>query len=439
MKRCPILALIAVAMIASPAASQSRRSLIDQARNEFSDSVALELLHSAMSPALGEPDSLLAVAGYDLAAVLLRTDRRDLALVWLRWVARHASRWPLDRGFYPPTLAAANDQAVREVQSTRDAVPTSWRWPARFAAAAAGMVQIESAGQGSIVLRVEGRSDLPSGASVTLPPGTYTLVASAEGYEEARVTREVLPGAATVLALELTPRLLPETQADVAAKLVRITWMEGGQQICRNGYIAGADGLVLTSLAFVRGRSGLQVTAFDGQETFRDVRVVGTDVERNLAVLRLNTTRAQELPAATRVSSGTYAWAVHFDGCGSSASERTRLANWPSSPTSAVALAPALGPSTVGAPLVDHSGFLIGLVTSAESVTPAALTQAVVEQARRSAVAVQVQRRGGLPWIWIGAGVAAAGLTAALVGGGGGGSNGPASPTTGGITITIPN
>jgi hypothetical protein len=422
-----------LAVLASAAEGQSRRALIDQARNEFSDSAKAQLLMSALNPALGEPDSLAALAGYDLADAMLRMNRRELALTWLRWLTRHFSRWPVDRTWYRPTLVTAFDEAASEARRTGDSLRTVWRWPAQFVAASPGTVQITGDMPAAVTLSVEGRDDIQAGTVLTLPPGTYTLIAASEGYESTRLTREVLPGVAVQVDVDLMPLLPASVQSAVSSQLVRIQYLDGNEQVCRNGLFAGQDGLVLTSLAWVRGRSGLQIAAFGGQESFRDVAVVATDEARDLAVLRINTARAQPVPPATNVQSGTYAWAVHFDGCGGVVSTRTRLADWPSAPTSTVALTQTVSPGSVGSPLVDRSGMLIGLVSGPNAVLPAALTQDVLDRARRPVIAERQTGRG-FPWKWVSAGVAAAGLTAVLVGRGGGGG-----PSTGGIVITIPN
>ena len=77
----PFAALIALAWT-TPLAAQSRReAIIGEARFEFSDSLALGLYLSAMDPALGAPDSLWAVAGYDLAERLIGLEQRSLASV----------------------------------------------------------------------------------------------------------------------------------------------------------------------------------------------------------------------------------------------------------------------------------------------------------------------------------------------------------------------
>ena len=56
-------------------AQQDRQGLIQRARAEFDDSANVRLLMGALAPDLGAPDSLWTVAGYDLAAALIRMER----------------------------------------------------------------------------------------------------------------------------------------------------------------------------------------------------------------------------------------------------------------------------------------------------------------------------------------------------------------------------
>jgi Trypsin-like peptidase domain len=445
--------VIVTLSFAQSAAGQAgrRQTLIQQARNEFDDNAGLQLLMTALDPALGPQDSLWAVAGYDLARTLLRTQQQPLATTWMRWLARHASaKWPMDRTWYPTEVQTVYDQAVAAV-AAGDTVPTTWRWPSRFDATLRGSVEASAAGRGvPLTVTVEGAGDLPAGGGLSLVPGTYTLVASADGYESTRTTREVLPGVATIVNFDLAPLLPSAIETSVASSLVRIRFANGADQVCRNGMLAGDDGLVLTTFGAVRGASGLRVEAFNGEETFNDVEVVATDANLDLAVLRLTTQRAQAMTAAPRIDAGQYAWAVHFAGCGAPTTDRIRIPQWPATPRAAVAFAPVVPADAAGAPLVDRSGLFIGLVSGPGSVIPAALTQGILDRARRPIVAAppiaaETEQLGPprkkFPWIWVGAGVAAAGLGVALASGsgGGGGTDTTPKPTTGGIIITFPN
>jgi S1-C subfamily serine protease len=433
---CTIVALA----VTAPASAQSRRAaLITEAQTTFEADSVIRLLHAALDPALGAPDSLWAVAGYSLAQVLLERQRVDDAALWLRLVVRHAPEHPMNRALYPPAVTTAFDQATQSVTGTRDQgdVETAWRWPAQLGTAQDGTLTVNTGGA-PLSVTLEGRGTISAGGSLTLAPGTYTVSASGSDYEPVQVTREVLPGATTELVLHALPLLPASAAAAAGATIVRLTFQQGGQQVCRTGYFATTDGLVLTTAGAVRNASAITATA--GTRTYANVTVLATDPDRDLAVLRVPSEGAATPTATTtsNVRTGDYAWSLSADGCPGETTSRTRLASWTST-TAAAALAPPLPATAAGSPLVDRAGLLIGIVTGPERLLPDAFTRDFVDRARAQ-IAVQLRPSGGgLPWKWLGLGAVAAGVTVAVLGGGGGGGdNGPPPPTTGGIIITFP-
>jgi hypothetical protein len=445
MHRTGILAAVSLIIVPPLAAQQTREALIRQARDEFDEAARLQLLARAADPGLGARDSLWAVGVFDLAQNLIGGGRPEAGAVWLSWVARHAPRWTIDRSYYSPSTIRAYDQAVPKVRSEEAAdslpVETSWRWPRAFDPSGRGSIEVATANPSvPLTVTVEGGQAIASGGSLTLQPGTYELVAAAPGFVTARVTREVLPGVTTVLEFDLPPTL-PSTTTDMASSaLVRIRYTQGGQQACANGFMARSEGLVLTTSG-LQQTSGLQVETSAG--VYRDVSIAATDAANGLAVLRVGAAQQPTLTTAKGVSDRGYAWSLFHAGCGDAASARTRLSGWQSPPSGTVALSPGLPAAATGSPLFDRAGALIGLVTGPDRVAPIELAQELLNKATQSAVAgAQVgSGHGGLPWVWIGAGAAAVGVAAAVLGGGGGGGGGGNNPppaTTGSITVTFP-
>jgi hypothetical protein len=269
------------------------------------------------------------------------------------------------------------------------------------------------------------------------------MAAFAEGYDTTRVTREVLPGATTVLRFELAPALQAPVESGVENSLVRIRFMRGGEQVCTNGLIARANGLILTSYGPIRDASGLEILR--GPDVY-GVTIAARDPDRDLAVLHLNRQGLPVLPSAADVSAGQYVWSVHHRGCGPATSARSRLAGWPRPPTEAAFLDVALPAEALGAPLIDRSGGLLGMVVAPDRVVPMTLAERVLQEAVADLVAggaggeetqVGGAGGGGFPLKWVGAGAAAVGVAALLLGGGGG-KDKPPAPTTGGIIITFP-
>jgi hypothetical protein len=428
------------------AAQQTREALIRQERNEPDPATRQELLMRAADPGLGARDSLWAVGVLDLAQSLLMSRQEEAGKLWLRWLVRHGSRWRIDRSYYDPTTILAYDQAVPKVRSEEvaDSIPveTSWRWPGTFARTGRGSVEVRSADPSvPVTVTVEGGPTVLADSAVGLQAGTYDLTAGAPGFVTAHLTREVLPGATTVLEFDLPPVLPSAATGRVTPALVTIRYTEGGRSLCANGLMARAGGLVLTTSGLQQDRD-LQVETSAG--VYRQVSVAATDPAHGLAVLRLEAGRQPALQPATRITDGEYAWSFFRTGCGTPTRARTRLSGWDGSRVHPVDIEPELPLAASGSALFDGQGELIGVVTGPGQVAPIGMAQALLDRAtgrattaERPAPHVQVAPRGrGLPWMWIGAGAAVVGVAAAvIVDGLGGGS--PDHPT-GGIKVTFP-
>ena len=101
------LALAALFAPTTPLCAQGRPATIDEARGAFEDSTALRLLMPVANPTTAGTDSLWAVGVHELALRLIESGDAEGASLWLRWVARHGGRWPIDRSAFPPRLIEA--------------------------------------------------------------------------------------------------------------------------------------------------------------------------------------------------------------------------------------------------------------------------------------------------------------------------------------------
>lgn len=449
MKKLATVSMVTLAVAAfgaRPAVAQDRAQLVEQARSQLSDSAALDLLMRAADPDAAPRDSLWAVSVHEMALTLLGLGDQDLAGVWLRWSAREGRRWPVDRTL-PPRVVDAYDRALAAVQGEgagdEGVTTTDWRWPGTFDADAQGTLAVSGAGV-PVTVNVEGQGAVSAGGELTLPPGTYRLSASADGYEPAQIKREILPGVTTEVGFALAPLLAADVESRVASTLVSIRYDQGGQQFCTTGFLARSDGVVLTSRSGLPQSSGLTVTTPGG--VYNDISVAASDQDLDLAVLRLGASGQPTLSRGARPSSGAYVWSVFHPGCQPAASGRARLGDWPSSPQGLVTLASALPRDAQGAPLVDRSGALLGVVVGPDQVAPMSLAARLLERALAERVAQTNPEAagassggGGPPWKWIGAGAAVVGVAAAVLGGGGGGGGEEPPPsTTGIIRVTFP-
>ena len=183
MRRLVGIAYVALALVfVAPLRGQARTDLIDSARGQFNDSVALELLSSAADPTTLPTDSLWTASVHEIALRLMGGQQPALVSTWLRWSARHGTQWPIDPSFFPPALVEAYQQAASEAGATDDpvdGVATSWRWPNAFSMSATGTIEaVSSDPTVQFSVAVAGRESFQGGSSLNLQPGSYELVAS---------------------------------------------------------------------------------------------------------------------------------------------------------------------------------------------------------------------------------------------------------------------
>jgi hypothetical protein len=149
-----------------------------------------------------------------LAQTLLDEGQDSAAAVWLRWALRVSPRFAIDTVRFLPQVAAAYEAARELVTRTSipgdTAVETSWRWGAPTTEHDPGRLEVASGSvPDSVQLSAEGVGFISPGAGASTTPGSYLIRAWAAGHDSVRVTREVLPGVATVLRVRLQPSARP--------------------------------------------------------------------------------------------------------------------------------------------------------------------------------------------------------------------------------------
>jgi hypothetical protein len=449
-----LVALLACAPT-SARAQVTRDRLIEDAFGEFDSARRIELLVEAVSPELGPTDSLWAVGVQLLAQTLLEEGNDVMATVWLRWATRLDPGLQIDALQFLPEVAdaqrAAGEFVARGEPAAEAAVSTSYRWPAGPPFPPVGRIQVQPSTL-PVTLRVEvggiGVVDPESGLS--LAAGSYEIVAYADGYESARVTREVLPGVTTVLEFAPVPILSDEIATASLQRLVRVEYRQQDEFVCRTGFFAGGERTVLTTHAVLGDVDDVELASTDSRLAARELRVAAHDADRGVTVLTVPTAWANAMPVAQDISDGQYVWAVHYRDCESAEVTRTRIVAWHDRPEGELQLEATLPEAGVGGPIVNHSGAVVGVVTGASAALPAPHALLVLERAQRNLAAgrlltLQEAARdegapgvegGKFPYHWAALGVAAVGIAAAVLLGGGGGDD---APDTGAIVVTFPN
>lgn len=380
-------------------AQQSRGELIRLARNESADTVALQYYLQAAQPV--GIDSLWAVSVYEIAQIYRDRDQNGVAATWIRWADRHGS-WPID-AYFSPSLRSFYDSVASAsavgLQRGDSLAGTRWIWPPTLSMSADGRLRLDALDAATpLTVSVLGHGDVADEGVISLPPGTYQLVAAAPGYDSVSVRREVLPGVETVVTFELLPAFSSEAGRRVEGSLLSIRVPDATGATCRNGVWWG-DGYILSALSGLAGNEEVEVLAREAEA--RRARVVGTDAAADLAVLSVDGAAGPALRIG-RLAGQSYGWSVYREACdGPSGIQRARV----SEPYDALTLPQA----TLGAPVVDRDGALLGLVVANHRFSPIDRVDQLVDEA-----AVQLEQ-GGFPFMWTAVGVAVAGGVAAFM------------------------
>ena len=431
MRRLLVASLLLCTFPAYSSAQDSRADLIEQARREFDSDARLALLVQAANPDLAPVDSIWADGVHELAQALLSQGEQTTAGVWLRWAAWLGDQWQIDTVAMLPEVVLAQQNATSSVATRVPAsdplVGAEWRWEGSVGAGSAGTLELAADQPQSVSVSVGGQT-VSTGSPVQLAPGSYTVTATADGFEQASVVRDVLPGVATVLRFDLTPALTASTRSILERSTVRIRALRDGQVLCGTGYVASSDGYVVTNFEAIRDADRVDVD-YQG-ETQTGVPVVATNVGRGLAALRLDADNTPALETGRRASAGEgVAWTYHYPNCSAPAQAASTYVPAGQRGGATVGLSRPLSAAAPGSAMVDASGALLGAVVAGNRAAPAAWGDALVEEGRTFVV----EAPGGPPWILIGGGAAAVGAAVALLGGGG--DTDP--PPVGSITITF--
>ena len=394
-----ILALTCV--LPAPAAAQ-RDELIRsamQAYDEFETETALGLLKFAVNPAMGETDSVWGEGIQLLAQMLIEEGQDSLANVWMRWAVRTAPDMQVDRVNYLPEVIESYEAARRMVATGEpgdSAVQTSWQWQAGIGEEI-GQLSLRTTNMTvPIAVEIVGIGAVATGSPLRFRPSSYTVHASAEGYLDAELTREVLPGIMTVLDFNLTPVIaasLPdsviadETEATALAHLGRLRATRyGTDPSCGAGVFVGSGGLFLTTYRAIRGAESIEVRLSDGTEISDGIAVAAYDTA-GVAVLQLPRSVGDSLTVADGPEESQYVWALGYPDCGSASVSASRVA---SRPVGRLRLSDSLAFGDQGGPLVDQMGSVVGLTTGGFAALPADVAQASLDEARRNIRALRL-------------------------------------------------
>ncbi len=408
LRRCASAMLILLIVMGPAAlrAQETREELIRggvQAYDQFEIARALEQLQAGVDPNAGPPDSLWAVGVQLLSQILLEEGEEDLATVWLRWALRLDPEMAGDSVTYLPEVVRAFRAAQDYVAASggRDTLAdTRWRWAPRGVTRGSGALVVDRPSLPiSVRLTVTGVGPVTPGPPVELVPGSYEIRAEADGYDPISVTREILPGVTTQLAVNFPPPLVvlgdsaltPAVAAAAVNAMARLTAHRFAlDPTCGTGFIAGQDGLLVTTYRTIRGADRIVVEFPMGRTVEGDIAVAAYDLAANIAVLKLPVAPDVSLPLATEPSEGQFAWGLGYRECESAVATQTRIATWLNRPSGMLSLASPLLGADQGGPVIDENGSVLGLAVADRSAVPAVRVESALRAARRNLEARQL-------------------------------------------------
>ncbi len=390
-----VLALLLAFSLAVPSFAHAQRDQLIrnamQAYDDFETETALGLLKVAVNPAVGATDSVWAAGIQLLSQMLIEEGQDSLANVWMRWAVRTAPDMRVDRVTYLPEVVAAYESARRMIgtgEAGDEVTETSWEWQAGISEEM-GEFRLSATGiSAPLSIDIVGIGPVGTGSPIRLRPSSYTVRASAEGYLETEVTREVLPGIVTVLDFSLTSVVaasLPdsviadEAEASALRHMGRLRVTRYGTDTgCGAGVFVGSDGLFLTTYRAIRGAESLEIRLSDGTQISDGISVASYDTD-GVAVLQLPRSVGDSLEVSDGPENSQYVWALGYPDCGTATVAASRIG---SRPGGMLHLADSLSFGDQGGPLVDQLGSVVGFSTGGFTAMPADVAQSSLEEAR---------------------------------------------------------
>jgi hypothetical protein len=383
-------------------AQDTRTTIIQQALSEFDEARAFTLLRSGVDPTLPGPlDSLWALGVMSLVEIVHRQDPA-LANTWLRWAVRLRPEMRMDTLAFLELMPVYNDARAFVLSNVQDdsLVETEWRWAVPAPEVRRGRLEITASVPAGLQVDIEGAETISVGDELLLGTDSYNLIASADGYLPASVTREVLPGVTTVVGFNLTPEpvaaplvpdsvLLPETEGRLARSLVGVVPLGDGVADCRLGFVATSDGLVATTYSAIRGAERVELRLPE-REMREGVEVAAYDVGRDLAVLKMPAGWVEDSLQFVDATAGQYFWVVGPTDCRPGDISRIRLEMLPERPDALLTVAGEFTAAEQRGLLVDQAGGVLAIAQGRNTAFPASRLGGLLADARSSVAEVSL-------------------------------------------------
>lgn len=384
------LLVSAIALVPTSVEAQDRGALLRQAQaayDDFDPPRAIRIARAALDPSIGALDSTWVRGVHLLAQILIEEQQAEAANVWARWAMRAKPDLQIDSvNFLAGVVSALREaRTAAPRKGADDKTVATYTWPGANATTTESRIRVAAASsQLNVLVRGIG---LVGPEGLVVPPGTYDIEVSGNGFLTMRVTREALPGVVSSFAFNLTPAsaaamtLAADVRARVFAATVplSITRFGAPQAACAAGVATGGERLVLTSYQAIRGADGVAANG--------EVKVAAWDVASNLAVLVIPAAAPDTLGATSDLIEGQALWAVSLADCRTPSEARAMLLGWEGRPLGTLALGEAPTTAALGSPMVDYRGNFAGTWSGGNRAAPASVIAPLLARARENVAA----------------------------------------------------
>jgi hypothetical protein len=171
----------------------------------------------------------------------------------------------------------------------------------------------------------------------------------------------------------------------LAEHLVRLTAHRFGvEPACGVAFFAGSPGLLLTTYQAIRGAERLEVIANDGRDLTDWTRVASYSTTADLAVLHAEGAQVDSLPLSSDIAVGGLVSAWGFDNSAHVLELPVSITSREGPSPHGLYLTEIESNCSLGGPLVDRSGAVVGIVAKKDAATPSSTATALLSTARRN-------------------------------------------------------
>jgi len=170
--------------------------------------------------------------------------------------------------------------------------------------------------------------------------------------------------------------------SSIVSKVVRIeSFRFGTDPDCGVGFFVGSPGLIVTTYRTIRGAERLRVALADGR-VVGDARVASYSTTSDVAVLHTTSTPIDSILEGGEANPGQLVRAWGYRNGGGSVGFRLSVAARQEGPGRHILLTGPVALCSIGGPLINADGFVIGIVGGSDHAIPISEARPAITEAR---------------------------------------------------------